>query len=341
MQMNKRNIWVALSLGALTIILAALPGNSAKLQKADNDSKLLSASDVRIIQDRTQQTTQGVLAPDEESENVQDIERMEGPDDEKVEVYIGGGSWLGVETSEVTAERVKQLKLPAERGVLVGKIVPDSPASKAGLKENDVITELNGQKVEGAMQFRRMIREIPTGRTAQLAVVRDGHTQYISVTLGRQELPRMHGMMRVPTPGTFAFRMPEAPELPEIAELGELNAFDIAGMGQPRLGIDAEDLQGDLGAYFGAPDGEGVLVRSVVSDSPAAKAGIKAGDVIISVNGKRIRRVHDLRDELKATSEAKPIKVGLLRNKSDLSFDVQLPARAKKEIHMRSERTNL
>jgi C-terminal processing protease CtpA/Prc len=341
MHMNKRNIWIALSLGALAIALAALPGHSAKLQSADQCAKQIVQAKVRVIEDIAQQASQRVANAEEAWANVQEIEKIEGPGDENVEVYIGGGSWLGVETNEVTAEKVKQLKLPAERGVLVGKIVPESPAAKAGLKENDVITELNGQRIEGIAQFRRMIREIPIGRTAQLTIVRDGRGQSVSVTLGSQESPHMGGMMRSPTPGTFAFRVPETPELPEIAELGELNALGVASLGQPRLGIDAEDLQGDLGNYFGAPDGEGVLVRSVFSDSPAGKAGIKAGDVITSVNGKRIRRVRELREEMKAAGDEKPLKVGLLRNKGELSMDVQLPARVKKEIHMRSERTNL
>ncbi len=340
--MTKRNIWISLSLGGLAIALAALPGNSAKLQDVDKCAKEMVQAKLRLIADRAQQVSESVKNEEETWENAQEIERIEGPEDEKVEVRIASSSWLGVETNEVTAEKVKQLKLPAERGVLVGKIVPDSPASKAGIKENDVITELNGQRVEGTAQFRRMIREIPTGRAAQLIIVRDGRQQTISVTLGQQELPRMGGMMRVPmTPGTFAFRVPETPELPEIAELGELNAFGIPGLAQPRLGIDAEDLRGDLGAYFGAPDGEGVLVRTVFSDSPAAKAGIKAGDVITSVNGKRIRQVRELREMLKATNEEKPIKIGLLRNKSELSLDVPLPAKVKKELHVRSERTNL
>jgi hypothetical protein len=60
------------------------------------------------------------------------------------------GSWLGVETREVTAENVKEFKLPGERGVVIGKVLDDSPAAKAGLKDNDVVTEINGQRVEGA-----------------------------------------------------------------------------------------------------------------------------------------------------------------------------------------------
>jgi len=66
--------------------------------------------------------------------------------------------------------------------------------------------------------------------------------------------------------------------------------------GQPRLGIDAEEISGQLGAFFGAPDGEGILVRDVNSGSPAEKAGVKAGDVITSLNGERIRTVGELRE---------------------------------------------
>jgi len=87
----------------------------------------------------------------------------------------------------VTADKAKELKLSAERGVVLGRIVPDSPAAKAGLKENDVVTEINGQRVEGAAQFRRMIHEIPAGRSIQLSVWRDGRTQAISATLGKSE----------------------------------------------------------------------------------------------------------------------------------------------------------
>jgi serine protease Do len=340
-KMNKRNIYFALSLGALAVALAALPGKSTKPQTPDGHANTVPKPQPRVVEFRAQQVSQTPEAQEAGTEIVQEIERMQGPDGDDMEVFIGGGSWLGVETNEVTADQVKELKLSAERGVLVGKIIPDSPASKAGLKENDVITELNSQRVEGTAQFRRMIREIPSGRKAQLTVMRDGHPQTVSVTLAKQESRGPSGMMRAPTPGAFAFRVPEAVEMPEIAELGELNSFGIAGMGHARFGIDAEDLRGDLGKYFGAPDGEGVLVRSVLGDSPAAKAGIKAGDVIVSVNGKRIRQVHELREAVRDSSEEKPLKVGLLRNKSDLTLDVQVSARVKKEVHQRSERSTL
>lgn len=340
--MNKRNVLLTLSLGALAIALIALPGNSAKLQQVNHCAEETLETKVQSLEDRAQQVAQKVLTQEKSWEDAQEIERLGTPaivDD--VEVFIGDGSWLGVETLEVNADKAKELKLSAERGVLLGKIVPDSPAAKAGLKERDVITELNGQRVEGTAQFRRMIHEIPAGRTAQLTVVRDGRPQSVSVTLGKQESLQRDGLRSLPTPGGFAFRVPDVGELPEVAELGDLNSFGISGLGQPRLGIDGEDLQGDLGTYFGAPNGEGILVRRVFEDSPAARAGLKAGDVITSVNGHAVRHVRELREHLKGAGDEKSLKLGLLRNKSELTLDVQMPAPVKKEIRRRGERTNL
>jgi membrane-associated protease RseP (regulator of RpoE activity) len=279
-----------------------------------------------------------------------------------------GGSWLGVETREVTSDNAKELKLPGERGVVLGRIAPDSPASKSGLRENDVVTEINGQQVEGAMQFRRMIREIPAGRSVQLTVWRDGRTQRINVTLGKAEELR-GGMTRVAPgmPGTFAFRMPELPEMPDmpdmpgVAEIPGMPSMEWNGAmvfaGHPRLGIDAEDLSGQLGSFFGAPDGEGILVRSVNSGSPAEKAGVKAGDVITSLNGERIRSVGDLRQKLAAQhgekdkdAESKDkenkdkthtVKLGVLRNKSEISLNVEVPAPATTTKHIIARRTNI
>ena len=100
--------------------------------------------------------------------------------------------------------------------------------------------------------------------------------------------------------------------------------------GQPRLGIDVEDLSGQLGTFFGAPDGEGILVREVNPGTPAEKAGVKAGDVITSVNGERVRSTGDLREKLVGKREAKDkaVKLGVWRNKSELTLTVELPAPA-------------
>lgn len=242
---------------------------------------------------------------------------------DQVSVLLDGDtpSWLGVEAHEVTSEKVKEWKLPAERGVLVNSVAPDSPAAKAGLKEKDVITEVNGQQVEGAMQFRRMIREIPAGRAVRLTVWRDGRAQALTVTLGKAEEAHRAWMNE---PGTFSFHMPDI-TIPEFPSMDYHSGVFMFPGAHARLGIDAEDLSGQLGTYFGAPDGQGILVRGVSSGSPAEKAGVKAGDVITSFNGERIRSVGELREKLMAKKDDKSVKLGILRNKSSLTLDVELP----------------
>src|SRR6267378_3461473 len=167
--MNKRSLILAGGALALSLALIALPGFSAKKQ---------------VEKQKVRRPAPTVIELDEpeviELPDVTDIEQ----DDVRILMDGDGNGWLGVETREVTADKAKELKLPAEHGVVLGKIVPDSPAAKAGLKENDVVTEINGQRVEGAAQFRRMIHEIPAGRSIQLTVWRDGRTQTLLVTLG-------------------------------------------------------------------------------------------------------------------------------------------------------------
>src|SRR5579871_2595345 len=254
----KKNIWIgAAGLAVLTPALMALPGHSSTGALQSSTTAVAVAGP---------QDQEGERTTVRRIEIAQDPEVIKIANDEE-----GGPSFLGIEAREVTPENVKQYKLPAERGVVVARVAPDSPALKAGLKETDVITEVDGQRVEGAMQFRRMIREIPAGRTVQLKVWRDGRAQTLSAKLDQAE--EVHRVTGGPIPGSFAFRMPEVevPDMPEVQAMpdGPVVAFGdgdnlaFAAPLHPRLGIDAEDISGQLGSFFGAPDDEGVLVRSV------------------------------------------------------------------------------
>jgi serine protease Do len=324
--MNSKLFFKILGLSALTVGLVALPGSSARQESTGTEGH--KSFQVEIPQEASAQ----MANLQERLNNLNVI--ADGDDNVKVLVN-GGGSWLGAGISEVTAEKVKTFKLPGERGVVLGKIVPDSPAAKAGLKVNDVVMEINGQRVEGTEEFRRMIREIPSGRTAQFVVWRDGRSQSISVTLGKSEM-RNEGMVVAPAaPGSFSIQIPEIPEMGGIFEGGPWTAS------RTRLGIDAENLDGEFGNYFGAPDGEGILVRGVFPDTPATKAGLKVGDVITSVDGERIRTVGELRAKMAEKSQAKTMRLGVIRNKAALSLSVDIPAPTEKREFHSSVRTNI
>jgi serine protease Do len=349
--MKKRMMLVGAGLAASIVVLFAVPSRSVMAQNPDeserlqqrlegmqqrlDEAQLQRLEQVRAALDRAKQVSHAALQQYESSlQRVQILPDQE-PDD-TISVLVGEGpSWLGVETHEVTGELVKELKLPAERGVVIGNVTADSPAAKAGLKEKDVITEVDGERVEGTAQFRRIIHEIPAGRTISLGLWRDGRSQTISVTLGKAE-ERHQEWMRT-APGAFAFQMPDVqiPPMPSIDLGGDFTVF--AG-GRARLGIDAEEIGGQLGSFFGAPDGEGILVRSVNAGSAAEKAGMKAGDVITNVNGERVRTVGDLREKL-AKAEDKPVQIGVLREKNKMTLTVELPKRTPGTSHHISRRT--
>jgi serine protease Do len=351
--MNKRNLLTVGGVAALSLALIALPAAPAKSQNQDDSTVARLRQKIAALQAQLDERkaaladaaeARAVLATDmafaQANQAVQELEALPEVEQDAMTMIMDdeGSSWLGVELHEVTSDNAKELKLSAERGVVLGRIVPDSPAAKAGLKEKDVVTELNGQRVEGAAQFRRMIHEIPAGRSVQLTIWRDGRAQTLSVTLGKSEEGRHSFKMVTPEQGNFMFRMPEIPAIPPMEWNGEM----LFG-GQPRLGIDAEDLNGQLGTFFGAPDGEGILVREVNPGTPAEKAGVKAGDVITSFNGERIRTLGELREKLSAKRDDKDktIKLGVLRNRSEVSLTVELPAPAARTKRIFSRRTNI
>jgi C-terminal processing protease CtpA/Prc len=357
--MIKRNLYMAGGVATLALALIALPSPPGRAQEPDTSrlaqmeqkvAELQARLEARLAgtrekaaecaQARAMQASARAVAQ-EAREQQRELERTPDADEPETMVMLGdeGASWLGVESQEITSDKVKELKLPAERGVLLGRIVPDSPAAKAGLKDNDVITEINGQRVEGEAQFRRMIHEIPAGRSAQFTVWRDGRAQTINVTLGKSE--ERGNMWFKSAPRAFSFQLPKI-EIPEVAPMPGMDwGYGVMAAGRPRLGIDAEDLSGQFGTYFGAPDGEGVLVREVNSGTPAEKAGVKSGDVITSLDGERIRSLGDLREKLATKRDAKTIKLGLLRNKSELSLTVEMPPAPSKTPRVISRRTNI
>jgi len=240
--------------------------------------------------------------------------------------------WLGVQIADVDADKVKELKLPAERGVLITEVEADSPAAKAGLKANDVVTEYNGQRIESATQFRRMVRESLAGRAVQLTVWRDGRAQTLSATLGDS---------RDRVASTFTFAGPRGAYNFD----SDMFKFDMPNIfvssRAPLLGISAEDISGQLGAYFGAPGGEGILVREVNAGSPAEKAGMKAGDVITKFNGERVKSLDELREKLRAKREQKTVSIGVLRKGAEVALNVEIEQPKPPERKRIARRTSL
>ena len=263
-------------------------------------------------------------APPEASEMVSPIPGTFDLDAQLAEIGMGS-AWMGVAIEEVSDDKAKELKLPAVRGVLLTEVQDDSPAAKAGLKPGDVITEYDGERVEGTTAFRRMIRETPPGRTVRLTYWRDAQSQSASVELESRRDEMQVAIQRA-MPPEFVYRSGRVRNMPP----GMPMMFGRT----PRLGIEAMDLSGQLGEYFGAPDGEGVLVTDVLADTPAAKAGLKAGDVITKLDGDRVHDVGELRAKLGEKHDEKSVTLTLLRKGTEMSLTVepQQPAPPKPSV---------
>ncbi len=235
----------------------------------------------------------------------------------------GRGSQLGVMVRDLEGDAAAK-----NTGVEIEEVTPDSPAEKAGLKSGDIVTEYDGERVRSARQFTRLVQETPEGRSARMAVLRNGQKQTIDATPEAREFSWTMTMdgdrilreaERGMREGLRGFRM-DSPAFKFRFDDG------FPGMtARGRLGVSLEGLSTQLAEYFGAKDG-GALVSSVSADSPAAKAGIKAGDVITTVNGTRVRDADDVIRELSETT-SDDVTIGLLRDKKESNVKATLESR--------------
>jgi membrane-associated protease RseP (regulator of RpoE activity) len=236
----------------------------------------------------------------------------------------GGGSYLGVDTRDVTPDRVSALHLKEERGVEVTMVDQDAPAGKAGVKEHDVILTINTQSVESVEQLRRMIHEIPAGRTIEIGISRDGQLSSLKAQLAERN--KTFGSEREFNWSVPPINIPAMPaiNIPKIS-IPEMDFQTVVVMRSPvRSGLMVENLTPQLGDYFGAKNGVGVLVRSVEKGSRAEAAGFHAGDVILKVNGSAVNDCSDFTRLLKRHSENKA-SVTVLRDRKELNITITLP----------------
>jgi serine protease Do len=255
----------------------------------------------------------------------------------RLAVLSGRGVQLGVSVRDLDAEQQKTTS-----GALVEDVRAGSAAEKAGIQKGDVITEFDGERVRGARHLSRLVTETPEGRTVTAGLLRDGRPRDVSVTPesgalawenGFEELLPPQRFERLPrlerdddVRGQLERAWPAFPDVEEFKRFGE--EFKLFGYGaQPRLGIRVQELSPQLAEYFGTNDG--VLVSSVETDSPAAKAGLRAGDVVTAVNGKAVTSSSELVEAVRSTEEE--LTIDYMRDKKAGSTKATLEKPEKKE----------
>ncbi len=236
--------------------------------------------------------------------------------------------FLGIGFRDVTEDRLTLLKLKEARGAEVIQVDHDGPAGIAGLTEHDVILQVNGQSIEGEEQLRRILHETPVGRNVTIVFSRYGQQQTLTMqTADRAALERQawEQHQSVPDPshssafhgnsfmgGTAITSSPiTAPPDPHGHSL-----IPSMLLNSSYTGVVLEMIGPQLAQYFGSQGGNGLLVRSVDPNSPAAAAGLRAGDVVVRANAVIVTGTSEWY-KLVRENRGKPVSVVIMRDRQE------------------------
>lgn len=250
---------------------------------------------------------------------------------------LAPASYIGLGIVEVDEDAARGVGLVKPHGVEISDVVHGSPAATAGLKEGDLVLTYRGERVQGIEHFARLVKETAAGRLIELGVARNGQRQTVRVTIGQRETgtqgttveeavrQRMESMRQ---------RMDESHRRRDAQRhradaIQQWFDFDFPQVRlhirNRRLGAELEGIRGQFAAHFGVE--EGVLIRSVDEASMAAKAGLQAGDVIVSVAGTAVREAREVGQAL-SPAPARSVAVEVMRDGALRRLRLEAEARA-------------
>jgi len=187
--------------------------------------------------------------------------------------------WLGISVQDLTPELAKQFGIEGGAGALVGEVVKDSPAEKSGLRRGDVVLTFGGKEVSDASHLRNMAASTTAGARIKLGIVREGKKEDVTVTVGEQ--PK---------------------------DMAEGPSGEQAEPGSALSGVAVEDISPELADRLGlGKNATGVVVDSVQSGSPAEDAGVRSGDVIVSINRKPLKNVKEYGGAVSKLKKGEPV----------------------------------
>jgi serine protease Do len=221
------------------------------------------------------------------------------PEAREFSMMFDGGTFLGIYAEDVSRENMARYGMREVRGVGVTQVMKDSPAEKAGIRKDDVIVRFDGDSVTSTRKLNRLVGECSPDQTVRLTISRGGAEQEVSATLSKRNLNGiLRGQIRDDVWRGIERSFPPMVQIAPMApdENFKFNSGDGNFMfffGNRRIGVSTQTLTKQLADYFGAKDG-GILITSVGENTPAAKAGLKAGDVITTVDGEKVNSPGDI-----------------------------------------------
>ncbi len=197
--------------------------------------------------------------------------------------------YMGVTIQPVTEELAQSFGLKQAKGALVNDVIKGGPADRAGIRQGDVITALNGKEIKDPSHLQRQVAEAGIGTVAKISILRDGKVLELGITLASAD---------------------SAPKQRQRAEQGGRQREGGADL----LGLVVENAEG----------GDGVVVVDVLRDGTAADAGIRRGDVIVSVNRKRTANTAEYGRAIQQAGRAGTLTLLVRRGDASIYFALRV-----------------
>ncbi len=298
MKTFRRNLLMTsgIALSALLVLAAFGAVN------AGNDTKTIHRSQLKIV------TT------DDDGNRNEELFEFDGE---------GGPAYLGVHLSGHDGN-----------GAKVTRVMEDSAAERAGLREGDVVVAFDGESIDGPGALTRRVLSAQPGDEIELTIRRDGREKTLDAELGQHaegghflfhndfEMGELHehleGMGEHLEEMDFNFSMPH------MTHMGEAHAFTV-GRHRPKLGVQLAHTTPKLREHLGGTAETGILVSKVMEDTPAEDGGIEVGDLIVGAGGDEVGGAGDLIRALRDT-DGETIELEIVRDGRPMSLDVFIPA---------------
>jgi len=220
------------------------------------------------------------------------------------------GAWLGIYMQSIDAELAEEFELTQKYGVFVDDVIDDSPAEEAGIKDGDIIIFFDGQKITDSDELVKILEEKNADDEVTIKVIRDGSEEEIAVILGDK-----------PDDEYYIRKINKIPKIEK-----RILCLD-ANESTSYIGVMLSDLSHQLGDYFGVKKGRGALITEVEKDSPAEKAGFKAGDVIIAIDDELVRDNDDVIELVMEMEAGDKAAIKILRDKKEKEITVEIGER--------------
>ena len=249
------------------------------------------------------------------------------PLEQNFSFFVNGDGFLGVYAENISRENMGRYHVNQVRGVGVTQVVKDSPAEKAGLRKDDVILRIDGENITSVRKLNRIVSELSPDQSVRISVSRGGSEQEVTATIGKRSNSSFAGDLLRGEPRVWKWEGMEPKEWkfegPMRDRLFENNNGDLTFMlgNSRRIGVSTTELTKQLADYFGVTGGKGVLVTAVIDDGPAAKAGVRAGDVITAIDGEEIDSQGDISRVINRKKEG-DVTLTVIRNKAQQTIRV-------------------